>query len=105
MLIPLATGRAQQNIGRPIREPMVMRTCHDACVPADAPAFESAHLLTARETAATVAAMARDLDAARSAGGRYVARGTNTDPYLSWCMICASEIRPGASVAIISIRA
>lgn len=105
MFIPLATGRAQQNVGRPTREPRIMRTCHDACAPASASAFESARLLTARETAATVAAMARDLDAARSAGGRYVARSANTDPYPSWCMICASEIRPDATVAIISIRA
>lgn len=106
MFIPLVTGRAQQNVGRPIREPRILRTCHDACSPANALAFERAHLLVAGETGASAAAMAVQLDTARAAGGRHVARDcANTDPLPSWCLICASEIRSGARVAIVSICA
>ncbi len=106
MLIPLASGRAQQSVGRPAREPRILRTCHEACSPASSEAFTQADILSLGETGRMAADMAVQLAEARRSGGRYVSRGhENTDMRQSWCMICASEIRSGASVVIISIRA
>lgn len=106
MFIPLATGRARQDVPRPAPcAPRRTLACHDDCAPAAADTFAVSGILAPGETPVAAAARASVLGGLRFAGGRYVKRNqANPSSSPSWCLICAQEIQVNDRIAILSVE-
>lgn len=104
MDIRLVSGRSRQDVVKTPIPVRIHRACHDECDPADAQTFAQSNLLNCGETPEGAAAMAVQLDQARTAGGEGVLRDQDSDDFVStWCMICALGIQAEHRVAIVSL--